>query len=560
VKIVVIGGVAAGPKAAARARRLLPEAEITLVEQGEHLSHAACGLPFYLAGLVPDLQALMQTHEGLLRSPDYFWTTKRIRALTGTRAEEIDRQGKRVRVHHLDGGSEEWLPYDRLVLATGAFPARPPIPGLDLEGVFFLHRPSDAEAIQACLATGEVEQAVVVGAGPIGLEAADALTNRRLRVTVLELADQILPGLLDPEMAHQAQSQMLHPFLRIVTGAPVQRLEGDGRVQAVVTPQGSLEAGLVIVATGVKPNVELAEAAGLELGGTGAVACDEFGCTSDPAIFAGGDCIENVHLVTGKKVYVPLGSTANKHGRVIGSNLAGLEERFPGILGTLALQAFDYNVARTGLTEAQAREAGYQVVTALVPSFDCAHYYPLHDRITLKLVADATDGRVLGAQGIGAGEVVRRIDVLATAISLGATLDDVAQLDLAYAPPFAEAVDAAIKVANVAQNKRQGLARTVGIEELQRRLAAGEDALILDVRTPEEVESSPIEIPGARVIAIPLSELRERLESLPPGGHFVAICALGIRGYEAQRLLEGVGLENVSFLEGGLAQVGNSMV
>jgi len=466
MKIVIIGGVAAGPKAAARARRLLPEAEITMVDQGDKPSYAACGFPFYIAGWVPELQDLLKTSDGILRSVEYFWTTKRIRALIHTRAEEIDRQNRRVRVRHLENGHEDWLPYDRLVLATGATPARPPIPGMDLEGVFFLHNPADAAAIRGYLTSGEVKQAVIVGAGVIGLEMADALANRKVRVTVLELADQILPGPLDPEMAHLAQSQAVDPLLRIVTGAPVQGLEGDERVSAVVTSEGTFEADLVLVATGVKPNVELAKAAGLELGQTGALTTDEFLHTSDPLIFAGGDCIENVHLVTGKRVYIPLGSTANKHGWVIGSNLAGFQERFPGVLGTMALQTFDCNIARTGLTEREAREAGYDVVTALRPGFDCAHYHPMHDRVILKLVADANTGRLLGAQGIGAGEVVRRIDVLATAISFNATLDMVAKLDLAYAPPFAEPMDAAIQAAALTENKRQNLARTIRAEEL----------------------------------------------------------------------------------------------
>ncbi|NLE77623.1 MAG: FAD-dependent oxidoreductase [Chloroflexi bacterium] len=560
MKIVVVGGVAAGPKAAARVRRLLPEAEITLVEQDEALSYAGCGLPYHLGGMVPSLQALMETNEGVLRTADYFWATKRIRALTRTRAEEIDRAGRRVRVRSLESGEERWLPYDKLVLATGAAPLRPRLSGLDLRGVFFLHTPSDAAAMQEYLAAEKVERAVIVGAGLIGLEMADALVNRRVRVTVLEMADQILPGPLDWEMARLAESQLEHPFLRIVTGAPMQGAEGEGRVQAVATPQGKLPADLVLVAVGVRPNVGLAQAAGLALGPTGAIATDDRMRTSDPAIYAGGDCVETTHLVSGQKVFLPLGSTANKQGRVIGSNLGGLDDRFPGVVGTMALQTFDVNIGRTGLTERQALQAGYDVVTAVAPNFDNAHFYPLHDRITLKLVVEAGTGRLLGAQGVGAGDVVRRIDVLATAISLGATVEQAAQLDLAYAPPFAEAMDAALKVCNVARNKQGGLAQTTRLEELRERLAAGEEVLLLDVRSPEEVASSPVEVKGAEVLAIPLAALRDRLAEVPRDKALVVMCALGIRGYEAQRVLSGAGFQRVTFLEGGLAPIFAGMV
>ncbi|MGC8839504.1 MAG: FAD-dependent oxidoreductase, partial [Anaerolineae bacterium] len=511
-----------------------------------------CGLPFFLGGTVPSVDALMETSYGLRRSPEFFWSQKRVRVLTRTRAEEIDREGRRVRVRHLGSGEESWLPYDRLVLATGAVPVRPPIEGLDLPGVFFLHQPADARAIQARLASGGVKEAVVVGAGPIGLEAADALVSKRARVTVLEMAPHILPGLLDPEMADLAQSLMQHPFLRLVTDAPVQRLTMENGALAAHTPAGTFPADLVLVAVGVRPNVELARAAGLALGPTGALAVDEHGRTSDPAIFAGGDCVESTHLVSGEKVYIPMGSTANKHGRVIGSNLAGLEERFPGVLGTLALQAFDVNIARTGLTEAQAARAGFQTVTAVAPSFDCSHYYPMHERITLKVVANAATGRLLGMQGVGLGEVVRRIDVAAAALSVRATLDDLAHMDLAYAPPFAEAMDAAIRVANVARNKVQGVARTVTLPELQRRVAAGEKVVLLDVRQPEEVEESPIALPGAEVVPIPLGQLRDRAGEVPRADLLVAVCAVGIRGYEAQRFLAGAGLPHAVFLEGGL--------
>lgn len=289
--------------------------------------------------------------------------------------------------------------------------------------------------------------------------------------------------------------------------------------------------------------MSLARDAGLVLGRTGAVCVNEYLQTSDPAVYAGGDCVENLHLVSRQKVYLPLGSTANKHGRVIGDNLAGRRERFEGVLGTAALQVFDLNIGRTGLREAEARSLGHQVVTAVTPSFDCAHYYPTHSGVTVKLVADAESGRLLGAQVMGEGEAIKRLDVLATAITFGATLEAVAKLDLAYSPPFASAIDVAAHAANTARNKMDGLVAGISSTEAGSRLAEGEDVLFLDVRQEEEVLGRPLAYPGS--CHIPLGELREKLDVLPRNKPIITCCELGVRAYEAARLLTGAGFSDV---------------
>jgi rhodanese-related sulfurtransferase len=329
-------------------------------------------------------------------------------------------------------------------------------------------------------------------------------------------------------------------------------LEGDqaGMVRRVVTPGDAFAADIVLLDTGLQPNVELARAAGLAIGVTGAIAVDESLRTSDADIYAGGACVENEHLLTGQKVFLPHASLAGRHGRIIGSNVVGGRERFRGLLDTAVLQAFDCNVARTGLSEGQARAAGRDVVTALISGMDCAHFYPLHTPIVLKLVVDRESGRVLGAQAAGPGETVKRIDVLATAISLGATVEDVAGLDLGQAPPFAPAVDPAILAASVVRNKLAGVAHGQSPLEVQARLASGEDLVVLDVRGAAAF--AVVHIPDSRVLSMPLGTLRARLASLPRDKALVTLCSLGVSSYDAQCILSGAGFEDVSFVEGGL--------
>lgn len=490
--LVVIGGVACGPKAAARARRRDPHARITLVERGRLISYAGCGMPYYLEGLVADTRELMCTPVGVVRDAVFFKNVKDIDVRTGTLAEAIDRAKKEVHLVRVDTGERETLPYDRLVLATGGLPIVPPLEGVDLNRVFRLNHPDEAAAIHEAVASGAVKRAVLVGGGLIGMEMAEALAVRGLEVTVVEMMEHLLPALLDLEPAAFLTKHLRAKGVQVRTGEKVVRLVGDdqGNVCQVLTERGALDADLVLLAIGVRPNVHLAQQAGLELGTTGALAVNDRLQTSDPDIYAGGDCVECTHRLTGEKVYVPLGSTANKHGRVIGDNVTGGDARFPGIVGTTVFKAFDFNVARTGLTEKQARQKGYRLLTALCPAPDRAHYYPGNQPILVKLVAEEDSGRLLGAQVVGPGEAVKRIDVLATALTFGATVDDVADLDLGYAPPYAGAMDNIHHAVNIVRNKRDGLAKALTPQEVRAKLERGDDFVLLDVRTPKELEES----------------------------------------------------------------------
>ncbi len=563
-RIVVIGGVAAGPKAAARARRLDPTAEITVVERDARASYGACGFPYYVGGSVGRIEELMETPSGVVRDERFFGQVKDIRLLTRTEAVEIRREAREVVVRHLDSGETRTLPYDRLVLATGAEAARPPIPGLDASNVFFLKTYEDARRFRAALdqiadllkerdLSGERSarplRVGVIGAGLIGLETAEALRERGEDVTVVERLPQVLPN-VDPEVAAHLEAHARRKGIRVLTDTAVSEVvpEGD-RAVALRLPAETVPVDLVLVATGVRPQVALARAAGLEIGPTGAIRVDEHLRTSDPAIYAAGDCAEKRHLVTGKPCWIPLGSTANKEGRVAGTNaVLGDVDAFPGVAGSLVMRFFELTVARTGLGEAEAAGAGFDPVAAIVVGPDKPHFMPGSAPMLLKLIADRKTRRVLGVQGVGRGDVARRVDAAVAAVTAGMTLEQVANLDLVYAPPYAPPMDLLVVAANTVRNVLDGLARGVRPEEVLRWRREGRPHELVDVRSPAEHEALPFD--AAKLV--PLGQLRARAGELPKDRPVVLVCKIGLRGYEGQRILEGLGFENVAFLEGGV--------
>jgi len=551
-QIVVIGGVACGPKAAARARRLDPTAEITIIERGDLLSYAGCGMPYYIQGEIATADELMNTPAGALRDAAFFKNVKDIKVLGRTLAEKIDRERKVVEVIALETGEKSEIAYDKLILAVGADAVMPPFVGSDLKGVFRLNHPHDAEGIKSAVLDG-CKRAVIVGAGLIGMEVAEALATHELSVTMVEMMDSVVPAFLDPEIAVHLAKHLKAKGVNLMTGTRVVKLEGDdqGRVTGVVTDNGTVEADLVLVAIGVRPNSKLARDAGLEIGATGAIKVNERLQTSDPDIYAGGDCVESTNRLTGQPCYVPLGSTANKHGRIIGDNVTGGKSTFPGVLGTVIFKAFDFSVGRVGLSEKECMKQGIPCVTALTPGPDRAHYYPTAKPMVLKMISNAETGKLLGIQAVGMGDVAKRIDVVATALSYGAATTDIAELDLGYAPPYSSAVDPLAHAANVIDNKMNGIAKGLSPAQVKMKIDSGEDFVLLDVRSPQEVAAMALKNP--RVVNIPLGKLRARLGELPADKEIVAFCKISLRGYEAQRILNGAGFRNVSFLDGGLA-------
>jgi NADPH-dependent 2,4-dienoyl-CoA reductase/sulfur reductase-like enzyme/rhodanese-related sulfurtransferase len=547
LKVVIIGGVAAGPKTAAKIARLDPEAEVTVLEKGKFLSYAGCGLPYYVSGVVKEQKALMSTPIGVVRDADFFQKVKNVKVLTETEALEIDRAGKRVRARRAGEASDFWLAYDKLVIATGAKPIIPPIPKANLANISTLHSLPDAERIKAWLAQAKARDVVMIGGGLIGVEAVEAVFDYDCRVTLVEMLPQVLP-MLDWEMARLVERHMDLNGVKVLTNTKVTAFEGDDVVTGVLTSRGRLPADLVVLGIGVRPNVDLARAAGLQIGLTGAIKVDEAMRTSDLEIYAAGDCIESTNLVTGKPCYVPMGSTANKQGRVAAINICGGQDEFPGVLGSTVCKVFDFCVARTGLTEAAARQHGYEPITVLVPDTDQPHYMPTAKSVVIKLVVDARTRKLLGAQAVGPGAGDKRMDVAAMAITAGMTVDQLAKADLCYAPPYSPALDNIITAANVARNKLDGLVSGITPMEVKARLDAKEDFVFLDVRSP--VEHKQERLPGATLI--PLGALRSRLGELPKNKEIVAFCKHSLRGYEAARILQGAGFPRVRVMDGGV--------
>ncbi len=444
-RLIVIGGCAAGMSAAAKARRLNPELEITVYERTGFVSYGECGLPYYVAGIIKDHREL------IVRTPEQF-AQQDIRVHLHHEVIEIDPANRNVRVTDLESGKEFTEHYDKLLIATGGRPAL--LPGIEpkeLKGVFTLRAVEDGIAIRRFIEEERPKRAVIVGAGYIGLEIAESFHRLGLETTVVEWMPQVLPR-FDPEMAQLVQARLEEEGVRLTLGAKVEGLESDaqGRVRRVVTAGGGFDADLVLLALGVRPNVALARAAGIELGKTGAIAANARMETSIPGVYTAGDCAEARHLVTGKPAYIPLGTTANKQGRVAGTNLGGGTAEFAGIVGTAITQVFGLQAGLTGLTEQEARTAGLEVEAVRVKSRTRAHYYPGSKPLHVKLVFEKGTHRLLGGQIIGDEGVNGRINVLAAALQSGMTVEELARLDLGYVPPLAPVWDPLLVAANVA--------------------------------------------------------------------------------------------------------------
>ncbi|NLG84749.1 MAG: FAD-dependent oxidoreductase [Firmicutes bacterium] len=523
-KIVIVGGVAGGASAAARLRRLDEEAEIVLLDRGEYVSFANCGMPYYLGGVITDRQRLLvQTAESLAR---------RFRLDVRTRHEvlRIDRDRKELEVRDLRQDRTYRESYDVLVLSPGAVPVRPVIPGVDHPHVFVLRNIPDMDAIAAMVARRPAGRAVVIGGGFVGLEMAENLHRRGLGVELVEAAPQVLAG-LDREMAALVHNHLRRQGVGLHLAAPVAAIEEAGEGLEVVLENGKrLACDFVVLAAGVKPEVELARQAGLMLGPSGAIAVDEHLRTSDPSIYAIGDAVEVKSLITGLPTWLPLAGPANRQGRLVADIISGREARYRGVLGTIIVKVFDLTVASVGLNEKAAAAVGLSFAAAIVHPNAHAGYYPRAMPLTLKVLF-TPNGRVLGAQAVGYEGVDKRIDVIATAMRFGAGVDDLADLELAYAPPYSSAKDPVNMAGYVAGNVVHGDVAQAYWHEI-----AGLDpqkTVLVDVREPEEREAGFI--PGS--INIPLDRLRERLAELPVDKEIIVYCQVGFRAYLAARIL-----------------------
>jgi NADPH-dependent 2,4-dienoyl-CoA reductase/sulfur reductase-like enzyme/rhodanese-related sulfurtransferase len=555
LRVVVVGGVALGPKVACRLRRILPDAEITVVDQGRYVSYGGCGLPYYLADEVPDETALMSTSFHARRDPGFFRAAKGVTLLPLTRALGIDRARRSVEVEDVATGERRELPYDRLVLGTGSFNAVPPVPGTALAGVVAVHNMENALAFKRELVTQEIRHAVVIGGGAIGVEVTEALADVwDVRTTVVERLGHLLPQVLDPAIAGILAHHLREKGVEVRTGESVAAIEGEGRVSAVRTDRRTLPADLVVISAGVRPNDALARAAGLAVAPGGGIVVDEQLRTSDPAIHAGGDCVVNRSLVAGGTAYAPLGSLANRHGRVIADAIAGRPARFDGIVGSFIARAFDLAVASAGLTLARARAAGFDAERALVVGYDRAHFMPGKALLFLELVVDRRDRRVLGIQGAGTGgdAVAARVDAVAALLRHRPTVEEIGNLEVAYSPPYASALDVVNAAGHVAANLLDGVYRRLEADAALRLLADPDsDVLFLDLNAPKAAAPYCERHPG-RWLNVRYEQLADRLDEVPRDRTVVTICDSGIRSYESQVLLAARGYPRVFAMEGGL--------
>lgn len=541
-KIVVVGGVAGGASAAARARRLCERCEILVFDRGPHVSFANCGLPYFVGGVIEE------EHKLLVASPESFRERFAIEVRTLTEVTAIDPLRKRITWRDLEREEQGEESYDALVLSPGASAIRPPLDGIDLPGIFELRTIPDSRRIRAWIDSHGAKRAVVVGCGFIGLEMAENLHHRGLEVAMVELADQVMPP-LDPEMAVPIEEHLRERGIRLLLGDGVASFAPTERGLEVRTVSGKrLPADLVILAIGVRPQTELAKAAGLALGETGAIRVDASMRTSDPDIYAVGDAVEVRDIVLNRPVALPLAGPANRQGRICAEAIMGYPSRFRGVQGTAICGVFDLQVATCGASAKSLRRAGLQDRCTSIHLHPGHHvgYYPGARPIHLKLVFDTFDGRVLGAQAVGEEGVARRIDVVSMAIQMGATVEDLAESELCYAPQFGAAKDPLNLAGMIASNVRMGLQRVQDPADL----VAGRKAphpFILDVREPEELEEGAL----PHAVNVPLPQLRGRLDEIPRDREIAVYCATGQRSYYAVRILSQHGFQAVN-ISGGV--------
>lgn len=553
-RILIVGGVAGGASAATRARRMNEHAEIIVFEAGDHVSFANCGLPYYVGGQIADRNRL------LIATPEYFKSTFNIDVRTGHVVTAIDRQNKRIEVRGKASGQTAWEPYDKLILSTGANPIVPEWEGVRAANVFTLRDLADTDRIKAYVDEQQPKRAVIVGAGYIGLEMVEALVARGVQVSLVQQQEQVLI-LFDREMAEQMEAVLRGQGVDLHLGCTLESLKVEGdRVTGVrltdpakfkprstcsCRQQCEFNTDMVLLAMGVKPNTKLAEEAGLDIGKTGAVAVNEYSQTSDADIYAVGDVAEVMHRVTGKPARVPLAGPANRNGRLAGEHAAtGRSARAPAVVGTAVLGLFGKTAASTGLNVKAAQEAGFDAGWSYAIRGNHVGYYPGSEQMILKLVYDRGTRRVLGAQGVGGAGVDKRIDVVATLLHFGGTIDDLAGLDLAYAPQYGAAKDPVHIAAFVACNEADGLSRQRGVDEA---LGDGEAVQIVDVRTEREFAAGAL--PGA--INMPLSTIRRRLDELDRDRPVYVYCGVGQRAHNALRILMQHGFQEVWNLAGG---------
>jgi len=559
-KVVVVGAVAAGSKAAVRVKRLDPDAEVVLIDEDNLISYGGCGIPYYVSGDVPDEKELRSTSFHMLRDKFFFEKAKGVTTLTSTRVTAINRQEKTVTAEHVDSKEVQEISYDTLMLATGSEPIIPPIPGIELDGVFSVGNLHKAIEIKDRIAKGQVGKAVVVGGGAIGIEMAEAFKDLwGVDATIVEFKSHLLPNLVDWEMADILTKHLRENGLEILLKETAVEIlaDEDGKAGAVKTDQRVIDCDMVIMAVGVRPRSQLADEAGLHVSRGGAVVVNERMQTSDDDIYAAGDCVEITNLVSGQKFFTPLGSLANKQGRVAGDNIGGVPSTFRGGVGSFIMKGFDMSIGSAGLTLEAAKEAGFDADISLTSPIDRAHFYPTQAVTCFVLVFDRRTRRVLGIQGVGpmGDGILARINGAAPLLCDGAVIEDFNNIEMAYSPPFSAAIDSINAAAYVAENLCDNRMRKIDMSEFFSYMDNPEqqpDWIMLDVRHPKQAAPFIDKFGAERWLSLPYEEIRERYAELPRDKTMIIICNAGSRSYEIQRFLDHNGVTNNTVLAGGI--------
>lgn len=532
MKVLIIGGVAAGTKTAAKLKREDPGMEVLVLTKDEDISYAGCGLPYYVGGMIESREEL------IVNTPQKYAGLTGVSVETGKEAVAVNAAEKCVAVKDVKTGQTADYTYDKLVLAVGASPAVLPIPGTELPGVFKMRTPDDAVSMRAYVEEKNVKKAVVIGAGFIGLEVAENLKAKGVGVTVIDFADQLLPNIVDSEIALYIKKHLLREGIRVVTGTKGEEITGDGAVSAIRTSAGTFACDMVVMAAGIRPNTDFLNDTGIEMF-KGTIKVDESLKTSVEDVYAVGDCAMVTNRLTKAPQWSPMGSSANMEGRTLAQILAGGKKTYPGVLGTGVVKLPNLNCGRTGLTEAQAKAAGYDVITALVPTDDKAHYYPDASFFITKLIADKGTHKLLGIQVLGTGAVDKMVDIAVTGLNMGAVLEDFENADYAYAPPFSTAIHPFVQAVYVLMNKLEGTLVSMTPAEYLEGKAEGYK--VVDVGLAPSIRGA---------VYVNLAEVKGAIEGLDKEEKLLLVCAKGKRGYFLQQRLRHYGYKNTVVLEG----------
>ena len=533
VKVLIIGGVAAGTKVAAKLKREDFGADVTILTMGKDISYAGCGLPYYVGDVIRDRKQL------IVNTPASFEKLTGVRVVTETEAVKVNRQEKTVEAVGTVTGERSVYGYDKLVIATGASPIKPPLEGMDLEGVFFMRTPEDAITLRERIEAGDVKRAVVVGGGFIGLEVAENLLARGIKVSVIDMAPHVLPG-FDPEMAEYVEDHLADKGIMTFTGTRLEGFLGEGRLEKVQTSRRAMKADLVVLSIGIRPNTGFLADSGIELMPNKTVKVDAYFRTSDENIYAVGDCATVTNRETGQPAWSPMGSSANIEGRLLAKTLADGGQPYPGVLQTAVCRLPGLNAGRTGLSQEQAKAAGYDPISVVTVVDDKAHYYPGAGNFIVKMTADRATGKFLGIQVLGPGAVDKMVDIAVTALTLKASLADLENMDLAYAPPFSTAIHPFVHTVNILLNKMSGAFETMTPEEFAAG-AAGEYQIV-DAAVQPSLKNVPY---------LDLTKIDGPVDGFARDAKLLLVCTKGKRAYMVQNRLKYFGYTNTKVLEGG---------